>query len=78
MDYILELADFISINEVIISPKPENINTLDQDENTKNLDRTGRAMGLEPTNGGTTNRCLNHLATLAICFLCIYYNILFV
>ena len=23
-------------------------------------------MGLEPTNGGTTNRCLNHLATLAM------------
>ena len=23
-------------------------------------------MGLEPTNGGTTNHCLNHLATLAI------------
>ncbi len=25
-------------------------------------------MGLEPTNGGTTNHCLNHLATLAIAF----------
>ncbi len=23
-------------------------------------------MGLEPTDGGTTNHCLNHLATLAI------------
>ena len=23
-------------------------------------------MGIEPTNGGTTNHCLNHLATLAI------------
>jgi hypothetical protein len=23
-------------------------------------------MGLEPTNGGTTNHCLNHLATLAV------------
>jgi hypothetical protein len=23
-------------------------------------------MGLEPTNGGTTNLCLNHLATIAI------------
>ena len=23
-------------------------------------------MGLEPTNGGTTIHCLNHLATLAI------------
>lgn len=28
-------------------------------------------MGLEPTNGGTTNHCLNHLATLAIHFLSI-------
>lgn len=28
-------------------------------------------MGLEPTNGGTTNHCLNHLATLAIHFLTI-------
>ena len=28
----------------------------------------GRTMGLEPTNGGTTNHCLNHLATLAIAF----------
>lgn len=26
----------------------------------------GRTMGIEPTNGGTTNHCLNHLATLAI------------
>ena len=26
----------------------------------------GRTMGLEPTNGGTTNHCLNHLATLAV------------
>lgn len=25
----------------------------------------GRTMGLEPTNGGTTNHCLNHLATPA-------------
>jgi hypothetical protein len=25
-------------------------------------------MGIEPTNGGTTNHCLNHLATLAIQF----------
>ncbi len=25
-------------------------------------------MGLEPTNGGTTILCLNHLATLAIAF----------
>lgn len=25
-------------------------------------------MGIEPTNGGTTNHCLNHLATLAIAF----------
>ncbi len=24
-------------------------------------------MGIEPTNGGTTNHCLNHLATLAVC-----------
>ncbi len=23
-------------------------------------------MGIEPTNGGTTNHCLNHLATLAV------------
>ncbi len=28
--------------------------------------KSGRTMGLEPTNGGTTNHCLNHLATLAI------------
>ncbi len=28
-------------------------------------------MGLEPTNGGTTNHCLNHLATLAINYLSI-------
>jgi hypothetical protein len=27
---------------------------------------SGRTMGLEPTNGGTTILCLNHLATLAI------------
>ncbi len=26
-------------------------------------------MGLEPTNGGTTIHCLNHLATLALSFL---------
>ncbi len=26
-------------------------------------------MGLEPTNGGTTTRCLNLLATLATCLL---------
>ncbi len=25
----------------------------------------GRTRGLEPPDGGTTNRCLNHLATLA-------------
>ena len=25
-------------------------------------------MGLEPTNGGTTIHCLNHLATLALSF----------
>ncbi len=24
--------------------------------------KPGRTMGLEPTNGGTTNHCLNHLA----------------
>ncbi len=28
-------------------------------------------MGLEPTDGGTTNHCLNHLATLAINYLSI-------
>ena len=28
----------------------------------------GRTRGLEPPNGGTTNHCLNHLATLAIFF----------
>ena len=28
-------------------------------------------MGIEPTNGGTTNHCLNHLATLAITYLTI-------
>jgi hypothetical protein len=28
-------------------------------------------MGLEPTNGGTTNHCLNHLATLAVLVLTI-------
>ncbi len=28
-------------------------------------------MGIEPTNGGTTNHCLNHLATLAITFVSI-------
>ena len=28
-------------------------------------------MGIEPTNGGTTNHCLNHLATLAISFVTI-------
>lgn len=28
-------------------------------------------MGLEPTNGGTTIHCLNHLATLAIRFITI-------
>ena len=28
-------------------------------------------MGLEPTNGGTTNHCLNHLATLAIALISI-------
>jgi hypothetical protein len=27
---------------------------------------TGRTMGLEPTNGGITIHCLNHLATLAV------------
>ena len=29
----------------------------------------GRTTGLEPANGGTTNHCLNHLATLAIVLL---------
>ena len=29
----------------------------------------GRTMGLEPTNGGTTILCLNHLATPAIALL---------
>ena len=32
-------------------------------------------MGIEPTNGGTTNHCLNHLATLAITFLTIASHI---
>ncbi len=32
-------------------------------------------MGLEPTNGGTTNRCLNHLATLAMKYYFEYSNI---
>lgn len=26
----------------------------------------GRTTGIEPANGGTTNHCLNHLATLAM------------
>jgi hypothetical protein len=30
------------------------------------LNLKGRTMGIEPTNGGTTNHCLNHLATLAV------------
>ncbi len=30
-------------------------------------------MGLEPTNGGTTIHCLNHLATLAIMFFIITF-----
>ncbi len=32
-------------------------------------------MGLEPTNGGTTIHCLNHLATLAIRFLILSSNL---
>ncbi len=32
-------------------------------------------MGIEPTNGGTTNHCLNHLATLAITSLTIASHI---
>jgi hypothetical protein len=39
-----------------------NIAYLDEE---KVLDK-GRTMGLEPTNGGTTIHCLNHLATPAI------------
>ena len=26
----------------------------------------GRLMGIEPTNAGSTNRCVNHFATIAI------------
>ncbi len=28
----------------------------------------GRLMGIEPTNAGTTIRCVNHFATIAMCF----------
>ena len=31
-------------------------------------------MGLEPTNGGTTNHCLNHLATPAMSVSIYYYS----
>jgi hypothetical protein len=36
------------------------------EDNISVLNYIGRTMGIEPTNGGTTNHCLNHLATLAI------------
>ena len=35
----------------------------------------GRLMGIEPTNAGTTIRCVNHFATTAIIkFYVIYYK----
>ena len=36
----------------------------------------GRMTGLEPANGGTTTRCLNHLATPAITFTNILYQVI--
>jgi hypothetical protein len=39
---------------------------LDPKRPEKFFDDKGRTMGLEPTSGGTTILCLNHLATPAI------------
>lgn len=55
-------------------------NKFDIHINTKNslkgvLNLMGRVMGIEPTNAGTTNRSLNHWATLAIIILNILYRV---